>query len=65
MINIEPFKKYSRKEIQILLDFTDIQLKTAEQKKFIILFDNTLYGIAFFQFLKQNHLELEKIKNKI
>lgn len=63
MINIEPFKKYTRKDIQTLLEFTDAQLKAAEQKKLIVMFDGTMYGISFFQFLKQNHLELEKIKN--
>lgn len=62
MINIEPFKKYSRKEVQQLLEFDDAQLKIAEQKKLIIMFDGSVYGISFFQFLKQNHLELENIK---
>ena len=62
-IEIDPAKKYSRSEVQKLLDFTPAQLKVAEEKKLILFFDNQLYGVYFFQFLSTNAPKLEAIHN--
>lgn len=62
MINIEPFKKYNKKEISNFLEFSDNQLKFAEQQKLIVFFDGYMYGLYFFQFLKTNTKQLEQIK---
>jgi len=64
MTNIEPFKRYSRKEIMELLSFNDTQLKQAEQSKYLIFFDGYMYGVYFFQFLRSFHLQLENICSK-
>ena len=61
MIDIEPTKSYSKADIKKLLDFTDKQLKIAEEQKLIIFSNNSIYGVYFFQFLKNNYKQLEAI----
>lgn len=62
-MNIELLKRYSKKEIAVILDFTDAQLKTAEHRKYLVFFDGGMYGIYLFQFLKTYSKQLEEIKN--
>ncbi len=62
MITIDPMKKYNRKEILSLLEFTEEQLKKAESDHLISFFDGSMYGLYFFQFLKSNASKLEQIK---
>lgn len=61
-IIIEPNKRYSKKEIMIFLQYDNKQLEVAENEKLISFSDGYIYGVYFFQFLRNNHLELEKIK---
>ena len=59
MVILEPLKKYSKKEIMALLSFNEAQLKAAEQKKWLVFFDGNMYGIYFFQFLRDYSKQLE------
>jgi hypothetical protein len=62
MINIEPFKKYNKKEIMEILSFNDSQLKKSEQVKYLIFFEGYMYGVYFFQFLRSYSNQLEDIQ---
>ena len=62
-MNVELLKRYNKIEIASLLQFTDAQLKIAEQKKYLVFFDGYMYGIYFFQFLKTYNKQLENIKD--
>jgi hypothetical protein len=63
MIQIEPFKKYTKKEIMAFLEFNDAQLKLAEQHKLVVFFDGCMYGVYLFQFLIDNYKRLEDLRN--
>lgn len=60
---IIPEKKYSKKEISDILQYNSKQLEAAEKQKLIVFQDNTIYGVYFFQFLRNNHIKLEEIHN--
>jgi hypothetical protein len=62
MIQIEPLKKYNKKEIMAFLEFNEAQLKLAEQQKLIVFFDGFMYGVYLFQFLRDNCMRLEALK---
>ena len=42
-----------------LLSFNEAQLKAAEQKKWLIFFEGNMYGVYFFQFLRDYSKQLE------
>jgi hypothetical protein len=62
MILIEPQKKYNKKEIMELLEYNSKQLQEAITKKLLVFTDETMYGVYFFQFLKNNSKQLEIIQ---
>jgi hypothetical protein len=61
-IHIDPQKKYNKKEVMELLEYTPKQLEEAEKRKLVIFQDGNMYGIYFFQFLTINCSKLEQIK---
>lgn len=61
MIDIEPFKRYNKKEVCTLLELNEEQIKLAESKKYIVFFDGCVYGILLFQFIRDFGTQLEKI----
>jgi len=64
MIVIEPERKYTRKEIMAFLEYNKEQLTDAENRKFIVFTGEYMYGVYFFQFLKNNCKQLEIIHDK-
>jgi hypothetical protein len=62
MIHIEPFKKYTKKEIMAFLEYNEAQLKLAEQQRLVVFFDGCMYGVYLFQFLRDNYKRLEDLR---
>lgn len=60
-VEIQPFKKYTKKEIASLLELSDDKLKKAEEKKYLVFFDGGMYGVYLFQFLRSYSKQLEEI----
>lgn len=63
MLEIDLTKLYNRNDILFLLDFTPEKLVLAEKRGLIKFPPNTsgMYGIFFFQCLKQNYKKFEEI----
>jgi hypothetical protein len=64
-IEIEPFRRYSRKEVMAFLQLDGEQMKLAEQQRLIVFFQDYMYGIYLYQFMRDNCKRLEDLKSKI
>jgi hypothetical protein len=60
-VEVELSKSYTKKEIQTFLQFSDVQLQRAMDAGLVKFDNNKMYGLFFFQFLKNNHKKLEII----
>ena len=63
-MDVDFSKKYSKQDIKDFLDYDDKQLKIAEERKYLNFEGNSMYGIYFFQFLKNSVKKLEEIHDK-
>jgi hypothetical protein len=61
LVDIELSKRYSKSEIQNLLEYSDKQFTIAIERQYIKFEGNTMFGLFFFQFLRQNHKKLEEL----
>lgn len=64
MIEIEISKRYTRNEVALLLELTDIKLKKAEEIGLIKFDQGGLYGLYLFQYLRQNVHKLEQVQQE-
>ncbi len=61
-ILLDPQGKYTRSQIKEFVQLNDKQLSLAEDEDLLVFFGSTMYGIYFFQFLKNYHDKFDEIR---
>lgn len=62
VIALDPQGKYTRDKIKEFIEFNDKQLNLAEDEDLLVFFGPTMYGVYFFQFLKNYHDKFDQIR---